>query len=130
MPRRKNPYATFALLLFVLGFGYAAYYFLYVERIFVSKEEAAIPQAQLDRLRKTVDEGLSSEETYQGLAGFNWRGQTKRYRVDVNLADGATIPLAKRLAGKVNDLVQRASDGSPAEVSFLVLGREIYHYVP
>jgi hypothetical protein len=130
MPRRRNPVANLVLFVFVLAFGWAAYHFIYEEQWFKSEEVAAVPADQIERLRRTVDEGLESEEGYGGLTSFNWRSQTKRYRVDVNLIEGTTVADAKRMAGRVNELVKRATQGSPAEVAFLVLGREIYHYVP
>ena len=37
----------------------------------------------------------------------------------------------KRLAKKVSEVVQRASSGKyEAEVSLLILGREVWHFVP
>jgi hypothetical protein len=130
MARRHNPLRTLLLFVAVLGFGAAAYHYLWVERVFDHEEVVVIPQEQIDDLRKTVHEGLTTEESYVSIASFNWRGQTKRYRVDVTLVETADVRDAKRMAGKVSSLVQRASEGYPAEVSFLVLGREIYHYVP
>jgi hypothetical protein len=130
MPRRRNQVANLALLVFVLGFGWAAYHFIHEKQMFKSTEVVAVPADQIERLRRTVDEALQSEGAYNGLTAFNWRGQTKRYRVDVNLVEGSSMADAKRMAGRVNELVKRASDGSPAEVSLLVLGREVYHFVP
>ncbi len=130
MPRRKNPFATFLLFVVVMGFGYAAYHYLYVMRIYESHEVAAVPNAQVDKLKGALEESLSHEEAFDSVASFNWREQSRRFRVDVVLTESATVPLAKRLATRVNDIVVHASDGYPAEVSFLVLGREIYHYVP
>ena len=40
----------------------------------------------------------------------------------MTLAEGSTVGDAKRLAGRVNELVMRAGDGSQAEVSFHVAG--------
>ena len=130
MPRRRNPIANLVLLVFVLAFGWASYHYIYVERVFETKEEVAVPSDQMERIRKTIDEGLESEEAYAGISAFNWRAQTKRYRMDVTLVEGSTVGDAKRIAGRVNELVMRASEGSPAEVSFHVLGRELYHFVP
>jgi hypothetical protein len=118
------------LLVFVLAFGWASYHYIYVEKVFETKEQAVVPSDQLERVKRTVDEGLGNEEAYSAITAFNWRPQTKRYRVDVLLVEGSTVGDAKRMASRVNELVMRASDGSPAEVSFAVLGREIYHFVP
>lgn len=128
--RKKNPYVTLLMFACVLGFGYAAYHYLYVERIHLSEKTVTLPADRIERLRVTVAEALSSEDTFDSLSGFTWREGTKRFRIDVALTEGAGVPLAKRLASRVNDLVMRGSDGYPAEVAFLVLGREIYHYVP
>jgi hypothetical protein len=130
MPRRKNPAVTFVLFLVVAGFGYAAYHFLWVEKVFASKEEVVVPAEQIDRLRQAVEEGLTEDPSFQAITSFNWRGQTKRYKVDVAVADGSTMTDAKRMARRVNELVERASDGSPAEVSVVLLGREIHHFTP
>ena len=130
MPRRRNPIANLVLLVFVLAFGWASYHYIYVKRSFETKEETVVPSEQVDKIRKTVDEGLEAEEAYGEITAFNWRAQTKRYRLDVTLAEGSTVGDAKRLAGRVNELVMRASDGAQAEVSFHVLGRELYHFVP
>jgi hypothetical protein len=130
MPRRRNQLANLVLLVFVLGFGWAAWHFIHEEKMFETKETVVIPAEQIERLRQTVDEGLQSEDAYAGVTAFNWRAQSKRYRVDVNMLEGASVNDAKRMAGRVNELVLRATQGSPAEVSFLVLGREVYHFVP
>jgi hypothetical protein len=130
MPRRRNQVANLVLLVFVLAFGWAAYHFIHEKQMFKSTEVVSIPAEQIERLRRTVDEGLQGEDAYSGLTAFNWRGQTKRYRVDVNLVEGASVGDAKRMARRVNELVLRATEGSPAEVSLLILGREVYHYVP
>ncbi len=130
MARRKNPYGTFVLFLAVAGFAGAAYKFLYVDRIFDHETVFTPPASEVERLRTACEEALSSDECFLGITAFNWRDQSKRYRIDITMPDGCGIPNSKKLAARLSDLVKRSTDGYEAEVSCLILGREVYHFVP
>lgn len=130
MARRKNPIATFVMFLAVAGFAAAAYKFLYVERIFDHQTVYTPPASELDRLRAACEEALASDECFLQITAFNWRDQSKRYRIDVSMPDGCGIPHAKKLSARLSELVKRSTDGYEAEVSCLILTREVYHFVP
>jgi len=130
MARRKNPVGTFFLFLAVAGFAGAAYKFLYVERILDHQTVYTAPAGEIDRLRTACEEALASEPCFVSIPTFNWRAQSKRYRIDVNMTDGCGIPDSKRIATRLSEFVKRSTDGYEAEVSCLILGREVYHYVP
>jgi len=131
MARRKNPWVTLLMFLGLCGFGYASYYFIYEQKIFDNKTVVAPPVAEMDRLRTAIDDAMSADDCYAGITSFNWREQSKRYRIDVNMTESCGIPQAKALAKKVSEVVERASSGNyEAEVSLLILGREVWHYVP
>ena len=131
MARRKNPLGTFFLFLAVAGFAGAAYKFLYVERIFDNETVFTPPASEIERLRVGV-RGRPVRRTpcFVSISMFNWRDQSKRYRIDINMRDGCGIPDAKRMATRLSELVKRSTDGYEAEVSCLILTREVYHYVP
>lgn len=131
MARRKNPYVTLAMFLGLTGFGYASYHFIYVERVFAQESHDVPPTEELEKLRHAVNEALGADPCFRGITSFNWRESSKRYRIDVALEDGCATTEAKRLAKRVSEVVERASSGKhAAEVSLLVLGREVWHYVP
>lgn len=130
MARRKNSLGTFFLFLVVAGFAGAAYKFLYVERIFDHTTVHTPPASEIDRLRTACEEALASEPCFVSIPMFNWRDQSKRYRIDINMSDGCGIPDSKKIATRLSELVKRSTDGYEAEVSCLILGREVYHYVP
>lgn len=131
MARRKNPWVTLLMFLGLCGFGYGSYYFIYEKKVFDNETVIAPPASEMERLRTAVDDALSADECYAGITAFNWREQTKLYRIDVNLSESSTTPQAKALARRVSEVIQRASSGKyEAEVSLLILGREIWHYVP
>jgi hypothetical protein len=131
MARRKNPWVTLAMLLGLVGFGTAAHHYINVVRLFDSENVAAPPAAEMDRLRTSVEEALAADECFGAITSFNWRETSKRYRVDVAMSEGCGSSQAKLLAKKVSDLIARASSGRyEAEVSLLILGREVHHYVP
>ena len=130
MPRRKNPWATLVIFLGVCAFGWASWHYLHEKRLFASDRVATVPAAEMDRLRKLIDDALASDECYDGVVSFNWREQSSRYRIDITMRDGCDKNRSKDLVSKVVAIVARAADGADAEVSCLVLGREVYHYVP
>ena len=130
MARRKNPLGTFFLVLAVAALAGAAYKFLYVERIFDNETVFTPPASEIERLRAACEESLSSDPCFVSISMFNWRDQSKRYRIDINMSDGCGIPDAKRMATRLSELVKRSTDGYEAEVSCLILTREVYHYVP
>jgi len=131
MARRKNPYVTFAMLLGLIGFGWASYHFIYEVKVFAQESKDVPPNEEMDKLRHSVEDALSGDESFVNITSFNWRENGKRYRVDVTMPDGSGVSDAKRLARRVSEIVERASSGKyEAEVSLLILGREVWHYVP
>lgn len=130
MARRKNPYGTFVLFLAVAAFAGAAYKYLYVERIFDHQTVYTPPVSEIERLQTVCEEALKSEGCFLQITAFNWRDQSKRYRIDVMMADGCIVPDAKRISSRLSELVKRSTAGYEAEVSCLILTREVYHYVP
>ena len=130
MPRHKNPWATFVIFLCVVGFAWASWHFLHEKKLFRSEHVATQPPAEIERLKKLLTDTLADDECFDGLASFNWRDNSHRYRIDILMRDGCEKERAKMLVRRVADLVKRATDGIESEVSCLVLGREVYHYVP
>ncbi|MCC7138461.1 MAG: hypothetical protein IT460_08565 [Planctomycetes bacterium] len=129
-PRRKNPLATLAMFVGVLGFGGAAWHFLAEKRILDHEDHPTPPQEEVERLRGLCHEALLDEELYEGITMFNWRPTDERFRVDIHMRDGSGKATASRVARRTSDIVERASKGIPAEVAVYVLGREVTHYVP
>lgn len=131
MARRNNPWVTFSMFLGLCGFGYTAYYVIVEKKYFDSTTVIAPPVTELERLRTAVDDAMVADESYAGITSFNWRERDKRYRIDVNVAESCTVPQAKALARRVSEVIERASSGKyEAEVALLILGREIWHFVP
>ena len=130
MARRKNPVGTLVLFLAVAGFAGAAYKYLYVERIFDHQTVYTPPASEIERLQAACEEALASDGCFLQITMFNWRDQSKRYRIDVMMPDGCGVPDAKRISTRLSELVKRSTDGYEAEVSCLILTREVYHYVP
>ncbi len=130
MARRKNPLGTFVLFLAVAGFAGLAYKFLYVERIFDHQTVSQPPASEIERLRTACEDALAPDPCFVSISMFNWRDQSKRYRIDINMSDGCGISDSKKIATRLSELVKRSTDGYEAEVSCLILGREVYHYVP
>jgi len=131
MARRNNPWVTFSMFVGLCGFGYAAYHVIYERKIFDNETVVAPPVSELERLRTAVDDALATDDCYAGITSFNWRENGKRYRIDVNMTESCGIAQAKALARRVSEVIQRASSGKyEAEVSLLILGREVWHYVP
>ena len=131
MARRNNPVVTFAMFLGLVGFGYASYHFIYVERVFAQESHDVAPAEEMETIRHAVDDALVTDDCFGSISAFNWRDQSKRYRVDIAMNEGCGMADAKRMAKRVSELVQRASSSKyEAEVSLLVLGREVWHYVP
>jgi hypothetical protein len=130
MPRRNNPVATLILFLVVCGFGWASYEFIYVRGIFKSKEVPPPPLDQVEGLKRQIEETLGSDPCFLGIAALNWRAHDGQYRVDVTMLEGCDKESAKRMAGRVAELVRRGTSGTEAQVWMYVLGREVYHLLP
>src|SRR5947207_15145033 len=128
--RHKNPLMTLVLLMFLGGFGWASWHFLVEERVFANDSRPTPPASEIERLRRLCHEALLSDDCYDGITSFNWRENGSRYRVDVQIRDGCTQQHARAIARRLSELVERATDGYPAEVGVLVLGRELWHFVP
>lgn len=130
MARRNNPLGTLVLLTAVLGFGWASWHYFVEERIHDSKEVVVPPAEEIGRLRTSLSDALSVEEGFEGITAFNWRHNSGTYRIDLQMRDGTTQTVAKAIAKRASDLVERATQGTPAEVQVLVLGRDVAHYIP
>jgi hypothetical protein len=130
MPRKNNPIATFVMFLAVAGFGWASWHFFVEKRIQDTGVAPPPPASEIDRLRALTAEALTGDECFESVTAFNWREQSGRYRVDINIRDGCSNAAARSLARRTSDVVQRATDGRPAEVAVLILGREVWHFVP
>ncbi len=128
--RRKNPFVTLVLLAVLGCAGWAAWHYLVEERVFANDNRPTPPVSEIERLRRLCHEALMSDDCYEGITSFNWRENGSRYRVDVQIRDGCSQQNARSIARRLSDLVERASDGYPAEVGVLVLGRELWHFVP
>jgi len=128
--RRKNPAVTFVLFVGILAFGYAAYQFLYVQNVFARTEVAGPPREQVDEMKSGIESSLSNEAYFISISAINWRANSGRYRVDVQMADGASKNDARRISDRVAELVKRASQGVDSEVWVYILGREVYHQLP
>ena len=119
------------MFLGLVGFGYVSYHFLYVERVFAQESNYMPPMEEMEKIRHAVEEALGADECFGTMSSFNWRDQSKRYRMDISMNEGCGMTEAKRLAKRVSEIVQRASSSKfEAEVSLSVLGREVWHYVP
>ncbi len=115
----------------LMAFGYASYHFIYEKRVFAQESSYVPPAEEMETIRLAINESLGADECFSSITAFNWRESSKRYRVDVTMNDGCDRTEAKRLAKRVSELVQRASSSKfEAEVSLLILGREVWHYVP
>jgi hypothetical protein len=131
MARRKNPWVTLAMFTGLCGFGYAAYYGIYEKKLFENQTVVQPPVAEMERLRTAIDDAMGADECYAGITMFTWRETSKRYRIDVNMTESCGVPQAKALARRVSEVIERTSTGKyEAEVALLILGREVWHYVP
>ena len=130
MPRRNNPWATLVIFLGVVGFAWASWHYLHEKKILSVEHVSTPPAAEMEKLRKLVEDTMGEDECFDGILSFNWRDTSNRYRIDIAMRDGCEKERAKKLVGKVASIVSRATDGIDSEISCLVLGREVYHYVP
>jgi hypothetical protein len=130
MPRRNNPIKTFLLFLAVCGFGWASYEYIYVQRVFETKEVPAPPPDQVEGLKRQIEDAMGSDTCFVSISALNWRPNQGHYRVDVTLMETCDKDAAKRIAGRVAELVRRGAGGIDAEVWLYSLGREVYHRLP
>ena len=129
MPRRKNPLATFVMFVAVLGFGWAAYHFVYEEQIFKSTEAAIPPAEKMNNVRNALEQSLADKDCFQSITLFEWHERQGYYRIDLTVLDGCRDE-AKSIAARSLDVVRRASGGSDARIFIYILGQEVYHLVP
>ena len=130
MPRHHNPVGTFVLFLAVVSFGWASWHFFVEKRIQDTGVTPPPPASEIDKLRQITSEALAGDECFDAVVAFNWREQSGRYRVDIQIRDGCSQGAAHSLARRASDVIERASDGKRAEVAVLILGREVWKFVP
>ncbi len=130
MARRKSPLGTLVMFAAVLGFGWASWHYFVEERIHDKKEVPTPPADEVERLKGLLADGLAVEDGFLGITSFNWRQQSGYYRVDLNMRDGTTQTVAKAIAKRASDLIERATQGIPAHVQVFVLGRDVAQHIP
>ncbi len=130
MARRHNPLGTVVLLTAVLGFGWASWHYFVEERIHDTKAVATPPAEEIARLHGLLADGLAVEEGFLGISSFNWRQNSGYYRVDLQMRDGTSQTVAKAIAKRASDLIERATQGIPAHVAIYVLTREVAQHIP
>ena len=114
----------------VLGFGYAAYHFLYEEKVFAKSDVPPPPREQVEAMKTQIEQALQGDGCFAGISSINWRPNAGNYRIDVQMLDGCGKGDAQRIVARVVDLVRRSTDGVECEVWTYALGREIYHRLP
>ena len=131
MARRNNPYVTFLLFLGVCGFGYAAWHFVTVEKIFEKKVVETPPAAEIEKIRASLEESLASDECFDFVGGIGWRPQSQRFRIVVGIRDGCGLGAAQRVGSRAQQIVDRVTDGRhEAEIDLQVLGKSVYLSLP
>jgi|GEM_PF-2644525 len=130
MARRNNPLGTVVLLTAVLGFGWASWHYFVEERIHDTTVVATPPAEEITRLQGLLADGLAVEDGFLEISSFNWRQNSGFYRVDLQMRDGTSQTVAKAIAKRASDLVERATQGTPAHVAIYVLGREVAQHIP
>ena len=130
MPRRNNPVTTLLIFLAVCGFGWASYEFIYVQRILTPKELPAPPTDQVEGLKRQIEDAMGTDPCFMSISSLNWRPNQNHYRVDVQMMESCEKEAAKRIAGRVAELVRRGANDIDAEVWCYSLGREVWHRLP
>ncbi len=128
MRRRKNPWTTFVMFLGVCGMAWAAYHYLYVERIFQSAPPDAPAEGKTLAVKEAIERAFADDPCFQGVSSILWRDHEGLWRIDISLGDGCREE-AKRIAAAVADVVRRASDGQRANVFCYILGAEVHHLI-
>jgi hypothetical protein len=129
MPRRKNSTSTFLMFVLLVGAGWASYRYLYVERIFATKEVEAPPPDKEAEIRRAIAAAFSNDPCFEDVSNMGWRSQEFRWRVDVNIPD-ACRDQAKDVARRIGAVVKSASGGTEANVFVYTLGQEVARHVP
>jgi hypothetical protein len=129
MPRRKNPGVTLVMFLLLLAAGWAAYHYLYVERVFDSKGGQEPRADHHENVRRAIEEAMGEDSCFLRITGLAWRQQEFRWRVDVDVQDGCR-DRAKSIAQRVHDVVKNASGGNEANIFVYAVGQEVGRLVP
>jgi hypothetical protein len=129
MPRRKSPGVTLFLFVCLIGAGWAAYKYLYVERVFASDEVEAPSSAKETEVRRAIEAAVSDDSCVLGLTNLAWRAQEFRWRVDVDVGD-ICRDRAKGIAQRVHDIVGAVTGGDQANVFVYAVGQEVARLVP
>ena len=129
MPRRKNPGTTFVMFLVLVAAGWAAYKYLYVDRVFDTKVVEGPAEGKEQQIRAAIVEAFSDDPCFNEVSNMGWRGQEFRWRVDVNIPDTCRDQ-ARTFAKRVADVVRSASGGADANVFVYAVGQEVARYVP
>jgi len=103
--RTNPPLKSFVLFLLVLGCGYAAYHYVYVERIFEHRPKVYVAKDKLDEVRQAILKEYAQDDCLIELGNVLYRARERRYRVDITVDDGCQDH-AKEMCHEISDLVE------------------------
>ncbi|MDA1194153.1 MAG: hypothetical protein O2894_03135 [Planctomycetota bacterium] len=126
MSRRvRHPLVSLGMFLVICGAGIA----VWEHRHDLTYEPTnVVLQAQVrDDIQREIMEALAEEDCFLGIRGaISWRPNEKRYRLDIEIADGAGCEAGGRtLCERVAQIIARRTSREATVVAFDSAGREV-----
>lgn len=126
MSRRvRHPLVSLAMFLILCGAGLA----LWEHRHELTYEPTnVVLEAEVrERIHQEIHDTLEHEDCFLGLRGnVNWRPNEGRYRLDIDLADGAGCEArARDICEQVAQIVREGTGREATVIAFDAAGREI-----
>ena len=130
MARRvRHPMVSFAMFLIVVGMGFVAW-----ENRHILKGEASgrlMDQPTRQGLQETILEAFESDACFAGFRNnINWRPNEQRYRLDIDIEDGASCESnARNLCEQIANMIKSETGVVATVVAFDAAGRELGRFV-
>jgi hypothetical protein len=124
------PWKSFVLFLVLVGLGWAAYEFLYVQRVLGGGSVGdTLTTDQRDALRERIETQFEQDRCFQGVRGhINWRPRDDFYRIEIIVNQGCE-DRARYLCREIADLVERTHQVPCSVWAFDDAGRQLAQHV-
>lgn len=126
MARRvRHPLVSFAMFLVVVGVGMVVWE--HRNDLKRQPEHVILEREVREQIETSIDDALANDACYAGLRGHvSWRPNEGRYRLDIDIEDGASCEnKARSICEVVARIVSERTNRSATVVAFDSAGREI-----
>jgi hypothetical protein len=123
--RVRHPLVSFAMFLVVVAAGVVVWQ--HRDEFKGQPQEVVLERAVREALENDILDSLQDDGCFDGMRGHvNWRPNEGRYRLDLEIADGASCERrARALCEHVARMIQERTDRPATVIAYDRAGREL-----